>query len=87
MNDLTDAETNAVLLRYDSTHGQFPGDVQAEDGHLLVDGQKIQVLSEKDPARLPWAELGVDRRRRVHRPVHRPRGCRRDTSRGAQRAS
>jgi glyceraldehyde 3-phosphate dehydrogenase len=59
VNDLTDAETNAVLLRYDTTHGQYPGDVQAEDGHLLVDGQKIQVLSEKDPAHIPWAELGV----------------------------
>ncbi len=59
VNDLTDAETNAVLLRYDSTHGKFPGDVQAEDGHLLVNGQKIQVLSEKQPSQLPWGELGV----------------------------
>jgi glyceraldehyde 3-phosphate dehydrogenase len=59
VNDLTDAETNAVLLRYDSTHGPFPGDVQAEDNHLLVDGRKIRVLSEKQPADLPWAELGV----------------------------
>ena len=59
VNDLTDAETNAVLLRYDSTHGRYPGDVQAEDGHLLVDGQKIQVLSEREPAELPWGELGV----------------------------
>ena len=59
VNDLTDAETNAVLLRYDSTHGRYPGDVQAEDGHLLVDGRKIQVLSEKDPSELPWGRLGV----------------------------
>ncbi len=59
VNDLTDAETNAVLLRYDSTHGRFPGDVQAEDNHLLVDGRKIRVLSERKPADLPWAELGV----------------------------
>jgi len=59
VNDLTDAETNAVLLRFDSTHGRYPGDVQAEDGHLLVDGRKIQVLSAKQPADLPWAELGV----------------------------
>ncbi len=59
VNDLTDAETNAVLLRFDSTHGRYPGDVQAEDGHLLVDGRKIRVLSEKQPADLPWAELGV----------------------------
>ena len=48
-----------MLLRYDSTHGRFPGDVQAEDGHLLVDGRKIRVLSESDPADLPWGELGV----------------------------
>ena len=54
VNDLTDAATNAVLLRYDSTHGRFPGEVLAEDGHLLVDGRKIQVLSESDPAELPW---------------------------------
>jgi glyceraldehyde 3-phosphate dehydrogenase len=59
VNDLTDADTNAVLLRFDSTHGRYPGDVQAEGGNLLVDGQKIQVLSEKEPARLPWGELGV----------------------------
>ncbi len=59
VNDLTDAATNAVLLRFDSTHGRFPGDVQAEDGHLLVDGRKILVLSEREPEQLPWAELGV----------------------------
>jgi glyceraldehyde 3-phosphate dehydrogenase len=59
VNDLTDAETNAVLLRFDSMHGPYQGDVQAEGGHLLVDGQKIQVLSEKQPAELPWGELGV----------------------------
>jgi glyceraldehyde 3-phosphate dehydrogenase len=59
VNDLTDATTNAVLLRYDSTQGRFPGEVLAEGGQLLVDGRKIQVLSERDPADLPWGELGV----------------------------
>jgi glyceraldehyde 3-phosphate dehydrogenase len=59
VNDLADAAANALLLRYDSTHGRFPGEVLAEEGHLLVDGQKIQVLSERDPADLPWGALGV----------------------------
>jgi glyceraldehyde 3-phosphate dehydrogenase len=59
VNDLTDAATNAMLLRYDSTHGRFPGEVLAEDGHLLVDGRKIRVLSERDPADIPWGELGA----------------------------
>ena len=59
VNDVTDAKTNALLLRHDSTHGLFPGDVQAEDGHLLVDGRKIAVLSERNPAELPWRELGA----------------------------
>jgi glyceraldehyde 3-phosphate dehydrogenase len=59
VNDVTDAATNAALLRHDSTHGQFDGDVQAEDGHLLIDGRKITVLSERNPAELPWAELGA----------------------------
>ena len=59
VNDLTDAATNALLLRYDSTHGRFPGEVLAEEGHLLVDGRKIRVLSEREPADLPWRELGA----------------------------
>jgi glyceraldehyde 3-phosphate dehydrogenase len=59
VNDLTDAATNALLLRYDSTQGRFPGEVLAEDGQLLVDGRKIRVLSERDPADLPWGELGA----------------------------
>lgn len=59
VNDLTDAATNALLLRYDSTHGRFPGEVLAEEGHLLVDGRKIRVLSEREPADLPWGELGA----------------------------
>ncbi len=60
VNDLGDAETNAHLTRYDSAHGKFPGTVAVEGDCLLVNGDRIRVLSERDPAKLPWAELGVD---------------------------
>jgi len=60
INDLTDNKTLAHLLKYDSVHGKFPGEVKAEDDALLVDGKKVQVLSEKDPAKLPWGKLNVD---------------------------
>jgi glyceraldehyde 3-phosphate dehydrogenase len=60
VNDLADPASNAWLLKYDSTHGRYPGDVLAEGDHLLVDGRKIKVLSEREPASLPWAELGAE---------------------------
>ncbi len=60
INDLTDAKTLAHLLKYDSTHGRFPGDVSYDGSNLLVDGQTIKIMAERDPASLPWAELGVD---------------------------
>src|SRR5688572_6576499 len=60
VNDITDNETLAHLLRYDSVHGKYPGTVEVSDGGLLVDGDEIRVLAEKDPARLPWQDLGVD---------------------------
>ena len=60
INDLTDNKTLAHLLKYDSVHGKFPGEVKAEDDALLVDGNKIQVLSERDPGKLPWGKLNVD---------------------------
>ena len=60
VNDLADAGTLAHLLQYDSVHGRYDGDVKAEDGLLHVDGDTIQVLSQRDPANLPWGELGVD---------------------------
>jgi len=60
VNDLTDAKTLAHLLKYDSTHGRFKGTVKAGDGALVVDGREIKVLAEKDPAQLPWKDLGVD---------------------------
>lgn len=60
VNDLTDAGQLAHLLKYDSVHGVYDADVQAEDDAFIVNGQRVQVLSEQDPAKLPWGELGVD---------------------------
>jgi len=60
INDLTDNPTLAYLLKYDSVHGRFPGEVSADDQFLYVNGQKIHGLAEKDPAKLPWKEMGVD---------------------------
>jgi glyceraldehyde 3-phosphate dehydrogenase (phosphorylating) len=60
VNDLTDATTLAHLLAYDSILGRYPGSVQALDGALEVDGRELRVLAERDPAQLPWGELGVD---------------------------
>jgi glyceraldehyde 3-phosphate dehydrogenase len=60
VNDLTDAATLAHLLKYDSILGPYPGTVEALDGALRVDGQELRVLAERDPAALPWEELGVD---------------------------
>jgi glyceraldehyde 3-phosphate dehydrogenase len=60
VNDLTDAKTLAHLLRYDSIHRAFPAAGAAVDGKLQVDGKKVDVLSEKDPSKLPWKDLGVD---------------------------
>ncbi|HSU92609.1 MAG TPA: type I glyceraldehyde-3-phosphate dehydrogenase [Gemmatimonadaceae bacterium] len=60
VNDLTDTKTLAHLFKYDSVHGIFDGDVSAGDGVIVVDGDEITVLVEKDPAALPWKKLGVD---------------------------
>ena len=60
VNDLTDAGTLAHLLRYDSVHRKYPGTVEVTDAGLKVDGDEIRVFSERDPAALPWDELGVD---------------------------
>jgi glyceraldehyde 3-phosphate dehydrogenase len=60
VNDLTDAKTLAHLLKYDSILGPYDGTVQARDGALEVDGRELKVLAERDPAALPWGELGVD---------------------------
>ncbi len=60
LNDLTDVKTNAHLFRYDSTYGTFPGTVDARDGALIINGRATTVLSERDPAKLPWRDHGVE---------------------------
>ena len=60
VNDLTDTKTLAHLLRYDSVHGRFAGTVEAKDDAIVVDGDSIKVFAQKDPALLPWKDLGVD---------------------------
>ena len=60
LNDLTDAKTLAHLLKYDSVHGKFPGTIDVEEGVILVNGKPFKVFAEKDPAVLPWKDLGVD---------------------------
>jgi len=60
VNDLTDTKTLAHLFKYDSVHRTYPGEVCAEDGSISVDGHEIKVFAEKDPAALPWRDLGVD---------------------------
>ncbi|HEY5250080.1 MAG TPA: type I glyceraldehyde-3-phosphate dehydrogenase [Acidimicrobiales bacterium] len=60
LNDLTDAKTNAHLLRYDSTHGRFDGEIQTDGDALIVDGARIRVLAEREPKALPWDEMGVE---------------------------
>jgi glyceraldehyde 3-phosphate dehydrogenase len=60
INDLTDAKTLAHLFKYDSTFGIFPGEVKAKDDALVINGKEIKVLAQKDPAMLPWKDLGVD---------------------------
>src|SRR4030043_17898 len=59
INDLADAKANALLLKYDSIHGRFPGTVTAEPDKLIVNGKPLKVLAQRDPAQLPWKDLGV----------------------------
>jgi glyceraldehyde 3-phosphate dehydrogenase len=60
VNDLGDAATNAHLTRYDTVHGRFAGTVEVDGDHMVVNGDRIRVCAERDPAKLPWGELGVD---------------------------
>ena len=60
INDLTDTRTLAHLFKYDTVFGKYPGTVETGDGEIVVDGRRIKVLSERDPARLPWKDLAVD---------------------------
>ena len=60
LNDLGDANTNAHLTRFDTAHGKFDGTVEVDGGDIIVNGDRIKVFAERDPAKLPWADLGVD---------------------------
>src|SRR5690242_7587131 len=60
VNDLGPPETNAHLTRYDTAHGKFPGKVEVEGDHMIVNGERIRVVAQRDPAQLPWKDLGVD---------------------------
>src|SRR5262249_8937214 len=60
VNDLTDSKTLATLLKYDSVYGPYPGEVEATDTGLLVDGKELRALAERDPGALPWGDLDVD---------------------------
>jgi glyceraldehyde 3-phosphate dehydrogenase len=60
INDLVPADTLAYMFKYDSTHGRYKGEVFAEDNHLVIDGQRIPIFSQRDPALLPWGNLHVD---------------------------
>jgi glyceraldehyde 3-phosphate dehydrogenase (phosphorylating) len=60
VNDLVDAEMNALLFKRDSTYGTYPGTVSAGDASIIIDGREIKILAERDPANLPWGDLGVD---------------------------
>ncbi len=60
VNDLTDTDTLAHLFKYDSVHGRYPGEVLAKEDTLTIDGDAVKILAERDPAKLPWGDLGVD---------------------------
>ena len=60
VNDLADAATNAYLFKYDTNYGVYPGTVEAQNSSLVIDGHPIRVFAERDPAKIPWAELGVE---------------------------
>ncbi|MFK7857142.1 MAG: type I glyceraldehyde-3-phosphate dehydrogenase [Granulosicoccus sp.] len=60
INDLGDAETNAHLTQYDTAHGRFPGEVVVDGEYLVINGDRLKVFAERDPSKLPWAELGID---------------------------
>ena len=59
VNDITDTQTNAHLLKYDSTYGRFPGEVSVDGNDLIVNGKRVQVVAQRDPAQIPWGNLGV----------------------------
>ncbi|MEE9199749.1 MAG: type I glyceraldehyde-3-phosphate dehydrogenase, partial [Dehalococcoidia bacterium] len=60
VNDLTDTRTNAHLFKYDTNYGTYPGTVEAAEDHIVVDGHRVGVLAERDPAKIPWGGLGIE---------------------------
>ena len=60
VNDLTDTKTNAHMFKYDTNYGTYPGTVEAKESSIVIDGKDIKVLSDRDPSKLPWGDLGVD---------------------------
>jgi len=60
INDLTDTRTNAHLFKYDSSYGRYPGKVEAAEDAIMIDGQRVRVLAERDPAKIPWRDYGVE---------------------------
>ncbi|RIK53169.1 MAG: type I glyceraldehyde-3-phosphate dehydrogenase [Chloroflexi bacterium] len=60
VNDLSDVKTNAHLFKYDSNYGIYPGSVEVDGGDIIIDGDRVKVLAERDPAKLPWGDLGVE---------------------------
>ena len=60
INDLSDIDTNAYLMRHDTAHGPFPGTVEKDGEDLIINGDRVRVFSQPDPTKLPWGELGVD---------------------------
>jgi len=60
INDLTDTETNAHLLKWDTNYGRYPGEIKASQNSIIVDGQEIKVLAEREPANIPWPDYGID---------------------------
>ena len=87
VNDLTDAATLAHLLKYDSVHGVLAADVRVEGDEIVVGEDRFKVFSERDPANLPWGDLGCDVGGRVHGPLHRRPRARASTSPLARRRS
>ena len=85
VNDITDAATLAHLLKYDSIYGRFPGSVEARDDAIVVDGSEIKVLAERDPAALPWGELGVEVVIESTGPVHKREAAAKHLEAGAKK--
>ncbi len=87
VNDITDTKTLAHLLKYDSILGPFPGEVEVTDDALIVDGDELQVFAERDPAALPWGDVGADVVIESTGPLHRSAPTPPSTSTPAPRRS